>query len=120
MKFHQSGMITRNPLRSGSSTGQAIRNSSTLSLRERLQELDVASSQEAAVLITRGERVGLYGLVWAPASAFLRTYLWQGEWRRGVAGLVSAVFAGYEMIVRYMKVWEHQHTKNLPPSSRHS
>ncbi|MGH7963280.1 MAG: hypothetical protein ACRERD_15905 [Candidatus Binatia bacterium] len=86
-----------------------------LSLRERLQELDTVSSREAAILSARGERVGLYGLLWAPARAFLRAYLWHGQWRRGIAGLVSASFAGYEVVVRYMKVWEQQHTKNLPP-----
>lgn len=96
----------------------AIHNPSALSLRERLQELNAASSREAAALIARGERVGIYGLVWAPVRVFLHVYLWQGQWRRGVAGLVSAFFSGYEVIVRYMKVWEHQHTKDLPPSSR--
>lgn len=97
---------------------RTIPDPSKMSLRERLQELNTTSSREAAILIARGEHVGFYRLVWAPICVFLRVYLRQGGWHRGVAGLISAFFSAYELIVRYMKVWEHQHTENLPPPSR--
>jgi hypothetical protein len=86
-------------------------------IRERFQELNAASSREAAVLAVQGKKAGPWGLVFAPALTFLRTYFGGSEWRRGVAGLVVASFAAYEVFVRYAKLWELDH--NQSPSLLH-
>jgi hypothetical protein len=65
----------------------------------------------------QGKKAGLWGLVFAPALTFLRAYFGGGEWKRGVAGLVVASFAAYEVFVRYAKLWELCH--NQSPSLLH-
>jgi len=86
-------------------------------IRERFRELNAASSREAAALAVQGKKAGLWGLVFAPALTFLRAYFGGGEWKRGVAGLVVASFAAYEVFVRYAKLWELYHTQS--PSLPH-
>jgi hypothetical protein len=85
------------------------------SLHERFQELNAASSREAAALAEQGKRAGLWGLLCAPLLTFLYVYLWSGEWRRGIAGLVVALFAAYEVFVRYAKLWELHHSSPQAP-----
>ena len=108
----------RNPLRPGSSAGHAIRNHYELTLQERFQELNTASSRDAATLVAQGKRASLWGLLFAPLFAFLHVYLRQGEWRQGIAGLVTALFAAYEVFVSYVKLWEQHHSKPAPPPSQ--
>lgn len=85
-------------------------------IRERFQELNATSSREAAALAARGKKAGPWGLVFAPLLTFLRSYSAHGEWRRGIAGLVVASFAAYEVFVRYAKLWELRHNQSpLPP-----
>jgi hypothetical protein len=84
-------------------------------IRERFRELNAASSREAAALAAQGKQAGLWGLVFAPALTFLRSYCGGGEWKRGVAGLVVAAFAAYEAFVRYAKLWELHHHQSPPP-----
>ena len=104
----------RTPLRPGPSTGHAIRNRSEPILQERFRELNAASSRDAAALAARGTRAGLWGLLFAPLYTFLHSYVRGGEWRRGVAGLVAALFVAYEVFVRYAKLWELHHSS--PPT----
>jgi hypothetical protein len=85
-------------------------------IRERFQELNTASSRNAAALVAQGKRAGLWRLLFTPPLTFLRAYLWQGEWRHGIAGLVTALFAAYEVFVSYAKLWEQHHSKPAPPS----
>ena len=105
----------RTPLRPGSSTGHALRTPHKPPLGERFQELNAASSRDAAALAAQGKRAGLWGLCFAPFLTFVRSYLWHGEWRHGIAGLVTALFAAYGVFVRYAKLWEHHHAK--PPAA---
>jgi hypothetical protein len=85
-------------------------------IRGRLEELNTVSSREAAALAAWGKKAGLWQVSLVPLFAFLRSYLWQGEWRRGIAGWVTALFAGYEAFVRYVKLWEMYHSNlTLPP-----
>jgi len=84
-------------------------------IRERFRELNATSSREAAALAVRGKKAGLWGLVFAPALTFLRSYVGGGEWRRGIAGLVVASFAAYEVFVRYAKLWELHHNQSPSP-----
>ena len=85
-------------------------------LQARFQELNAASSRDAAALAARGIRAGLWGLLFAPLCTFLHSYLRRGECRRGIAGLVAALFAAYEVFVRSAKLWEIHHSKPVPPS----
>ena len=90
---------------------------SELTIRERFQELNTASSRDAATLSAQGKRANLWGLLFTPLFAFLRVYLRRGEWRHGIAGLVASLFAAYEVFVSCAKLWERQHSKPvLPPS----
>lgn len=79
-------------------------------IRGRLEELNTASSREAATLAAQGKKAGLWQVSFVPLFAFLRSYLWQGEWRHGITGWVTALFAGYEVFVRYVKLWEMSHS----------
>ncbi len=96
----------------------AIRNHYELTLQERVQELNTASSRNATTLSAQGKRASLWGLLFAPLLAFLRVYLRRGEWRHGIAGLVTSLFAAYEVFVSYAKLWEQHHSKPAPPPSQ--
>jgi hypothetical protein len=85
-------------------------------IRERLEKLNVTSSREAAALAAQGRKARLWQVSFAPPLAFLRSYFWRGEWRRGIAGLVTALFVAYEVFVRYAKLWEIDHSKPVPSS----
>jgi hypothetical protein len=85
------------------------------SVRERFQELNAASSRDAAALAAQGKQASLWRLIGAPPLVFLQSYLWRGGWRHGVEGFVSALFAAYEVFVRYAKLWEHYHKEMTPP-----
>lgn len=86
-------------------------------LQRRFQELNELSSREAAALAAQGIRVRKWWLVVSPVCAFTRVYIRHGEWRRGMAGLITAFFAAYTVFVRYAKLWELQylHTPSAPP-----
>jgi|GEM_PF-3433914 len=84
-------------------------------LRERLHTLNATSSAEAAALAEQGRRATLMTFAVAPFSAFIRVYLGNKEWRRGIAGLIAALFAAYEVFIRYVKLWEQQHVKTTVP-----
>ena len=78
-------------------------------LYDRFEALNIATSQEAATLAAQGKRATLRGLVIAPFLVFLGVYVKRGAWRKGIAGLVEAVFASYAAFVRQVKLWELQH-----------
>jgi hypothetical protein len=86
-----------------------------MSLRERLHELNVTSSAEATALAEQGKRATARTFVLTPLATFLRVYFVRGEWRRGRAGLLSAIFAAYEVFVCYSKLWEQQNVKTTVP-----
>ena len=93
-----------------------IRNLQKMTLGKRFQELNAASSRDAAALAAQGKRAGLWGLCFAPFLTFVRSYLWHGEWRHGIAGLVTALFTAYGVFVRYAKLWELHHSPPpVPP-----
>ena len=95
---------------------QSTSTSADVSLRERLQALNATSSAEAAALAGQGQQASCRMLVLAPFFAFVRVYVRQGEWRRGIAGLISALLVAYGVFIRYVKLWEQQHVKTtLPP-----
>jgi len=106
----------RNLLRPGPSTGHAIRNHCEPTIGERFRALNTASSRDAAALAAQGKQANLWGLLFSPFLTFLHAYLRQGEWRRGMAGLITATFAAHEVFIRHAKLWELQHCKPVPPS----
>lgn len=85
-------------------------------LQQRFHDLNVASSCEAAALAAQGEHATGWKLVFRPFFTFVRVYLRHGEWRRGVAGLITALFSSYAVFVRYAKLWEHRKLKPCPSS----
>jgi hypothetical protein len=91
------------------------RHPSQPTLQERFRELNETSSREAAALAAQGERVSVWKLVFRPFSTFVRVYVWQGKWRQGVAGLVTALFSSYAVFVRYAKLWEYWKLKTAAP-----
>ena len=92
-----------------------IRNPREPTLQECFHELNETSSREAAALAARGERVKVWQLAFLPFFTFVRVYAWQGEWRQGVAGLVTALFSSYAVFVRYAKLWEYWKLKTADP-----
>ena len=96
----------------------ATRQLGELTIGERFRELNITSSRDAAALATHGKRAGFWSLFVLPFFTFLRTYLQRGEWRRGTTGLVTAIFAAYEVFVRQAKLWELHHSQAVPPPSR--
>jgi hypothetical protein len=91
-------------------------NSDTPTLRDRFEALNVATSQEASTLAAQGKHARWWGLVVTPFLIFFGTYVKQGAWRKGVAGLVEAVFTSYAAFVLQAKLWELQNiTDNSPP-----
>ncbi len=91
------------------------RTQSEATIRERFTELNATSSREAAALAAQGAQVGLWQLLFVPLFTFLQVYLWRGEWRRGIAGWLTALFASYEVFARSAKLWEIHHNKLVPP-----
>ena len=90
--------------------------SNALELRIRFQALNVATSRDATILAAQGKRATVWRLVFSPFGAFLQSYIGQKKWRNGIAGLVDAMFAAYEIFVRYAKLWEiHHTTETIPP-----
>jgi hypothetical protein len=90
--------------------------SNALKLRIRFQELNAATSRDAAILAARGKRATVWRLLFSPFVVFLQSYFCQKKWRNGIAGLVDAMFAAYEVFVRYAKLWEiHHRTETVPP-----
>ncbi|HEV8713746.1 MAG TPA: hypothetical protein VGX03_13080 [Candidatus Binatia bacterium] len=85
---------------------------------ERFRALNTASSRDAATLATQGKQASLWGLLFSPFLTFLYAYLRRGEWRRGRAGLITAIFTAYEVFVRHAKLWELHHSKPAPPPSQ--
>lgn len=88
------------------------------SIGERFRALNTVSSRDAATLAAQGKQADLWGLLFSPFLTFLRAYLRQGEWRRGMAGLITATFTAYEVFVRHAKLWELHHSKPVPPPSQ--
>ena len=83
------------------------------SLREQFQTLNKAASRRAAQLAAEGKKARLWAIVCTPGLVFLRTYVWQGGWRRGMTGFGEALFAAYEVFVSRLKLWElHQAQKS--------
>ena len=83
------------------------------SLHERFQALNEATSHRAAQLAAEGKKAHLWAIVCIPGLVFLRAYVWQGGWRRGMAGFSEALFAAYEVFVSRLKLWElHQGRKS--------
>jgi hypothetical protein len=90
--------------------------SNALTLRIRFEELNAATSRDAAILAAQGKRATVWRLLCSPLGAFLQSYFGQKKWRNGIAGLVDAMFAAYEVFVRYAKLWEiHHTTETIPP-----
>jgi hypothetical protein len=89
-------------------------------LRERFQELNATSSREAEALAAQGKSASVWGFLFFPFGAFLQVYFRKGNWRHGIAGLITALFAAYGVFARYAKLWEHHHnnTRLFPPSSQ--
>lgn len=93
------------------------------SLRERFQALNETSSHQASQLASQGTHVRVWDSVCTPGLVFLRVYVWQGGWRRGIGGFSDALFAAYEKFVSIVKLWEkqqedkHQSTSRSSPSS---
>lgn len=89
--------------------------SAEVSLRERLQALNLTSSAEATALAEQGKRAKATTFVFTPFFTFVRVYLGQGEWKRGLSGLLAAIFAAYGVFVCYSKLWEQQNVKTTAP-----
>ena len=87
----------------------------TLSLRERFQALNAASSRDAETLAASGQQVTWWQLFSVPLLTFLRAYRQLGIWRQGIPGLIHALFAAYEAFVCYAKLWERQHVRTTTP-----
>jgi glycosyltransferase involved in cell wall biosynthesis len=45
-------------------------------------------------------------------SAFWNSYIMQGGWRAGTAGVVESIFQAYSMFITYAKLWELQDEKS--------
>jgi len=85
-------------------------------LRARFEELNTVTSQDAATLAAEGKRATLWMLVFSPLGVFLRTYIVQKHWSKGVKGFIDALFAAYAVFVCHAKLWEiHNTTEPTPP-----
>ncbi len=84
-------------------------------LHERFADLNAASSRDALALAQAGKKLRCWTRMCAPLWTFIRVYCWNGQWRRGTAGLVTAAFAAYAVFVRYAKLWEHRRQPPLTP-----
>lgn len=89
--------------------------SNAAKLRIRFQELNTVTSRDATSLAAKGQRATVWRLVFSPFWVFLQSYIGQKKWRSGIAGLVDAMFAAYEVFVRYAKLWEIHHTTETTP-----
>jgi hypothetical protein len=85
-------------------------------LRERFLTLNATTSQDAAALAAQGKKATLWDLVVAPFLTFLKVYIGQNAWRKGIPGFIDAMFASYEVFVRHTKLWELHHPEGKTPS----
>jgi hypothetical protein len=92
--------------------------SKPLNLRARFQELNSATSRDAAALAAEGKRATMWMLVFAPLTVFLRTYIVRKRWGKGVDGFIDALFDAYEVFVRHAKLWEIYNTTESKPPPR--
>lgn len=80
-----------------------------MTLQERFTELNTSSSTAAAAWARLGRTARTWHFIGPPLRAFIVSYCGSGGWRRGVAGLTSALFDSYAVLATYAKLWEIQH-----------
>jgi hypothetical protein len=53
-------------------------------------------------------------------TAFISSYVKQGGYKAGVAGVVESMYQSFSMFVTYAKLWELQNNlnKKRPPTAR--
>jgi hypothetical protein len=94
----------------------AMHNRDEPTLQQCFHDLNMTSSHEAIALAEQGEHASLWKLLFLPLVTFARVYTRQGEWRRGVAGVIVACFSSYAVFVRYAKLWEYWRLKTTLPT----
>ena len=79
-----------------------------MTLGERFAALNAVTSDTAKTWATQGRTAKTWHFLGPPLRAFMGAYVGQGCWRRGVDGLIDAVFDAYTVFVAYAKLWERQ------------
>jgi len=76
------------------------------SLSDHIQTMDRFSARMARSLADEGIRFRLRDLVLRPPARFLKSYLLQQGFRRGIPGFVVSVAGAYYVFMKYAKLWE--------------
>jgi glycosyltransferase involved in cell wall biosynthesis len=75
-------------------------------LSDHIQTLDRFSARMARSLADSGVRFRLRDLVLRPPARFLKSYLLQQGFRRGIPGFIVSIAGAYYVFVKYAKLWE--------------
>jgi glycosyltransferase involved in cell wall biosynthesis len=76
------------------------------SISEHIQTTDRFSARMARSLADSGVKFRLRDLVLRPPARFLKSYLLQQGFRRGIPGLIVSVAGAYYVFMKYAKLWE--------------
>jgi glycosyltransferase involved in cell wall biosynthesis len=84
---------------------------------EHHERLDRYTSLAAEELFTRGKRASTASILFSPAAAFLRSYLFRLGFMDGIPGLAISYFAAHYVFLRNLKLWEKgRETKTIDPN----
>ncbi|MEX2207535.1 MAG: glycosyltransferase family 2 protein [Myxococcota bacterium] len=75
-------------------------------LSDHVQTMDRFSARMARSLADEGTRFRLRDLLLRPPARFLKSYLLQQGFRRGIPGLIVSVAGAYYVFMKYAKLWE--------------
>jgi glycosyltransferase involved in cell wall biosynthesis len=75
-------------------------------LSDHIQTMDRFSARMASSLAGAGVGFRLRDLVLRPPARFLKSYLLQQGFRRGIPGLIVSVAGAYYVFMKYAKLWE--------------
>ena len=86
-----------------------------MTLQERFAALNAITSANAAEWARQNKPAKSWHFIFPPLRRFFSSYLGQGEWRRGMPGLTTALFDSYAVFVTYAKLWEMQNGLTAKP-----
>ncbi len=75
-------------------------------LSDHIQTMDRFSARMARSLRDSGVRFRLRDLVLRPPARFLKSYLLQQGFRRGLPGFIVSIAGAYYVFMKYAKLWE--------------
>jgi glycosyltransferase involved in cell wall biosynthesis len=84
------------------------------SVYERIEKTNLYSESMAAHWYKSGKPFRAVEMIWQPLRTFLKTYIYQAGYQRGMVGLFAAVDGSYSVFLRYIKLWSAYKLGHFP------